>query len=84
MAQNAAIDCGKDDTMKRIACLAALPLLLAGCEGPRHSDAWEAQKAQCTGGNFNVCADIGHQARADMGGPTQPAQPFILSQPIID
>lgn len=86
MAHDAATRCDKEDAMKRIARLATLPLplLLAGCGAQHYSDAWEARKAQCAGGNYQVCAEIGHQARADMGGPLQPAQPFILSQPIID
>ena len=70
--------------MTRYALLATLPLLLSACGARSYSDAWEVQKARCTAPDFNVCAEIGHEARAAMGGPTQPQQPFVLSQPIID
>lgn len=70
--------------MKPLAVIATLPLLLAACDARSYSDDWEARKAQCTAPDFDVCAEIGHQARQAEGGPAKPAEPFILSQPIID
>lgn len=63
-------------------------LALAGCGSDRpYSEAWQRQKAACAGGDYTVCAEIGHQARAEMGGTTleQQAGTFApLSTPIID
>ena len=84
MAQDGSEGSAKEDAMTRYALLATLPLLLSACGARSYSDAWEVQKARCTAPDFEVCAQIAYAARDAMGGPTQPQQPFVLSQPIID
>ena len=63
------VDVSRGPTMKTGIALIALTLAVAGC-GHRQADAWYARKAQCVDGDFQVCSEIGHQARAAMGGTT--------------
>lgn len=75
--------------MKTGFALIGLMLAVAGCgRGYDYSDAWQQQKASCAGGDYQACAEIGHQARAAQGGTTlerrQRKIPMPLSEPIID
>ncbi|MDK3019856.1 hypothetical protein [Pseudodonghicola flavimaris] len=73
--------------MKTGLALIVVTLALAGC-GQRYAEAWYQRKAQCAGGDYTACSEIGHQARAAMGGPSvspaASAVPMPLSTPIID
>lgn len=74
--------------MKTGFAVIVLTLAVAGCgSSGRYSEAWQKQKAACAGGDYMACAEIGHQARAEMGGTTleQRAKTYMpLSTPIID
>ena len=66
--------------------LIAATLMLVGC-GPRDAEVWHARKAQCAGGDYPACADLGHMARAAQGGTTLERDPeyrLPLSEPIVD
>jgi len=75
--------------MKTGTALIVLALAVAGCgRGVYRSDGLDQQRAACAGGDYKVCAEIGHQARAAQGGTTLEQQqrkiPMPLSEPIID
>jgi hypothetical protein len=63
-------------------------VVVAGCKNPErgYDDDWVARKAQCRNGAWEICADIGHEARGN--APAKPvasqgAAPQV-SEPIID
>ncbi len=64
--------------------------VVAGCSPSntrlRSYDAeWWGTKNQCTNGDFQACAEIGHAARGPVGATPQGApQPYQISTPIID
>lgn len=73
--------------MKTGFVLIALSLVVAGCGSPQSGVAGSSRKADCAGGDYEACAEIGHDARAAMGGTTLEQHPPImrpLSTPIID
>ena len=58
--------------MKKIALIAFIPLLLAGCESDQlPTEELRAMKPACAGGDAAVCADIGHTVRADRAAAAQ-------------
>lgn len=71
----------------KLVVLVSLSLLVAGCgwgqRSPDHSAEWSQRKAACAAGDYEACAEIGHQARDQMGGPAKVETP-LLSTPIID
>lgn len=71
--------------MKKFVLCGLFPLVLAACESGSqgYQDSAGPEKAACAGGNYQVCADIGHQARDAEGGPAKVEYP-PFSQPIID
>ena len=71
--------------MKAGFVLIVLSLTVAGCSQSDGSVGGQ-RKAQCAGGDYLACAEIGHEARAAMGGTTleQDTRFQPLSTPIID
>ncbi|MCB1364431.1 MAG: hypothetical protein KDK02_09925 [Rhodobacteraceae bacterium] len=71
--------------MKELALSGVLPLLLAACTGPAGNlpAGLQERKPACAGGNFEVCANIGHEVRDAEGGPAPVHYP-PFSQPIVD
>ena len=74
--------------MKTGLALIVVAMTVAGCGGQRFAEAWYQRKAQCAGGDYAACSEIGHQARAAQGGTTlEQEQENVhrpLSTPIID
>lgn len=72
--------------MKSGFVLIVLSLTVAGCSGSQSVGPGAERKAQCAGGDYHACAEIGHAARAGMGGTTleQDTRFQPLSTPIID
>ncbi|MFV0513127.1 MAG: hypothetical protein ACK5MY_05780 [Jhaorihella sp.] len=71
--------------MKKLVLSGVLPLLVAACTGPAGNlpTALQDEKPACAAGNFDVCANIGHEVRDAAGGPTPVRYP-PFSQPIVD
>lgn len=62
--------------MKKIALMAFIPLLLAGCTTKNlPTEELREMKPACAGGDAAVCADIGHTIRVDRAEAAYAAAP---------